>query len=131
LQGPPSWLVEVLKEFAAEAEGVLGSVEVYLFSSYARGDRLEDSDVDLVVVSPAFKGSDVGRRCPLVRRLLPRDVGFEILTHSRRVPKKQKRRANAGLREPWKEVGRGTAEKFLLAEGDALNIVKEKLARSS
>jgi predicted nucleotidyltransferase len=85
LQGPPSWLVEVLKEFAAEAEGVLGSVEVYLFGSYARGDWLEDSDVDPVVVSPAFRGSDVGRRCPLVRRLLPRDVGFETLTHSRRV----------------------------------------------
>ncbi len=82
MQGPPSWLVEVLKKFAAEAKGVLGSVEVYLFGSYARGDWLEDSDVDLVVVSPAFKGSDVGRRCPLVRRLLPRDVGFEILTYT-------------------------------------------------
>jgi len=82
LREPPNWLISILKKFVADAEKSLGFVEVYLFGSYARGDWLEDSDVDLVVVSPAFRGLDIGRRYSIVRRLLPMNIGFEILTYT-------------------------------------------------
>lgn len=45
------------------------NVEVYLVGSYARGDWLDDSDVDLVVVSSIFEGLDVGERYKVVRGL--------------------------------------------------------------
>ncbi len=61
---------------------VLGEVEVYLFGSYARGDWIEDSDLDLVVVSPYFKGLTIGERYVIVRELLPKDVGVEMLLYT-------------------------------------------------
>lgn len=44
-------VLEELRRLAGE----LGAV-VYLFGSYARGDFLLDSDVDIVVVSSRFEG---------------------------------------------------------------------------
>jgi len=37
---------------------------------------------------------------------------------------------NAGLRKPWREIGRGTAERFLSIGEKILSIIKEKLAQS-
>ncbi|MEM2678325.1 MAG: nucleotidyltransferase domain-containing protein [Thermofilaceae archaeon] len=89
----PEDVLELLRGFAERAKSVLGSVEVYLFGSYARGDWLSDSDVDLIVVSDAFKGLDLGRRYALVRGLLPRDRGFEILTYTPEEFEEAKRRS--------------------------------------
>ncbi|MEM0024544.1 MAG: nucleotidyltransferase domain-containing protein [Thermofilaceae archaeon] len=60
----------------------LGSAQVYLFGSYARGDWLRDSDVDLIVVSPAFRGLNLGERYLLVRRLLPDTISVELLLYT-------------------------------------------------
>ncbi len=43
--------------------------EAYLFGSYARGDWLEDSDVDLVIVSDDFEGMPYLERLELIYRL--------------------------------------------------------------
>lgn len=79
----PEDVLEILRSFAEEVRRLLGDADVYLFGSYARCDWLEDSDIDVVVISDAFEGLDVGRRYALVRRLLPPDRGFEILTFTR------------------------------------------------
>ncbi|MCX8204631.1 MAG: nucleotidyltransferase domain-containing protein [Candidatus Nezhaarchaeota archaeon] len=79
----PMDLLLLLKEFAERARGFLSDVEVYLFGSYARGNWLSDSDVDLIVVSDGFRGLDPGQRYVLVRKLLPPNKGFEILTYTR------------------------------------------------
>jgi len=71
----------------------LPSVEAYLFGSYARGDRLSDSDIDLIVVSDGFKGLDLGRRHTLTRKLLPPGRGFEILTYTPEEFEEAKRRS--------------------------------------
>ncbi len=84
LECVPRGLLEVLREFVARAREVLGDVEVYLFGSYAKCEWLEDSDVDLIVVSDGFEGLDIGKRYALIRKLLPRDRSFEILTYTRR-----------------------------------------------
>ena len=79
----PEKLLEILRRFTERAKSELGDVEVYLFGSYARCEWIEDSDVDLIVVSDALKGLDVGRRYALLRRMLPRDMSFEILAYTR------------------------------------------------
>lgn len=67
LECVPRELLRILREFAVKAREVLGDVEIYLFGSYAKCTWLEDSDVDLIV-----------------RKLLPKNKGFEILTFTRR-----------------------------------------------
>lgn len=64
-----------LKDLATDAE-------VYLFGSYARGNWLEDSDVDIVVVSKGFEGESLPRRVGEVRKLAPEDLAFEILPYT-------------------------------------------------
>ena len=107
MREPPTWLINILRRFVAEAEKLLGSVEVYLFGSYARGDWLEDSDVDLVVVSPAFRGLDIGKRYSIVRKLLPKDMGFEILTYTPEEFEEAKRRSIVlqDAMEYWIKIG--------------------------
>lgn len=80
----PEKLLRVLREFVTRIRHVLGDVEVYLFGSYARCEWVDDSDVDLIVVSDGFEGLDIGKRYAIVRGFLPRDMGFEILTYTRR-----------------------------------------------
>jgi len=43
--------------------------EAYLFGSYARGDWIESSDVDLVIVSSSFQGSRFIDRLELIYRV--------------------------------------------------------------
>ena len=51
-----------------EREGI-EVVEAYLFGSYARGDYLESSDIDLVIVSPSFRGMRYIDRLEVVYRV--------------------------------------------------------------
>jgi predicted nucleotidyltransferase len=78
----PGRVRRILQELPGKLRERLGEAEVYLFGSYARGDWLEDSDIDLIVVSPAFRGRSLGERYRLVRELLPPDVSVEVLAYT-------------------------------------------------
>ncbi|MEM0027639.1 MAG: nucleotidyltransferase domain-containing protein [Ignisphaera sp.] len=78
----PEDVLELLRAFADRLRAVLGFAEVYLFGSYARCDWLVDSVIDLIVVSDGFRGLGLGERYALVRKLLPPNRGFEILTYT-------------------------------------------------
>lgn len=79
----PSKVKKGLRRFLKCVKNALGKdVQVYLFGSYARGNWLLDSDIDLVVVSRAFKEMDVGKRYLLVRSLLPKSMSFELLLYT-------------------------------------------------
>ena len=78
----PRHVADALEGFISRAARELGDVEVYLFGSYARGDWLRDSDLDLIVVSRRFKGMDVGERYRVVRSLLPDSISVEILAYT-------------------------------------------------
>ncbi|MDK6028922.1 nucleotidyltransferase domain-containing protein [Ignisphaera sp. 4213-co] len=67
-------VIEALKKVAKELNAT-----IYLFGSYARGDHMIDSDVDIVVVSDIFKGMDFPKRVELVRLKLPREISFDII----------------------------------------------------
>lgn len=79
----PKKVLDALVSFIVKFKELYGDVEVYLFGSYAKCSWVEDSDVDVIVVSNAFMGMDIGRRYVLVRKLLPSNMGFEILTYTR------------------------------------------------
>ena len=48
--------IERIRAFLEEMSETYAIEDAYLFGSRARGDHHEDSDVDLVVVSPDFEG---------------------------------------------------------------------------
>ena len=73
-----------LNRLAEQSRESLGPVEIYLFGSFARGDWLEDSDIDIVVVSEKFEGKSMPERINLVRRLADGNVAFEILAYTPR-----------------------------------------------
>lgn len=75
LQGYLKALLEGLRRLDPE-------VEVYLTGSYARGDWLEDSDVDLIVVSRLFEGLELGERYRMVKEAAPSGFGLEALTYT-------------------------------------------------
>jgi predicted nucleotidyltransferase len=58
-------------------DGGLPVTAVYLFGSYAKGTQRPDSDIDLFVVSPAFKDADAALHYLWQRRVL-RDPHYAI-----------------------------------------------------
>lgn len=67
-------VLEILKELASEMNAT-----IYLFGSYARGDHMVDSDVDIIIVSDIFKGMRFTDRISFVRLKLPPDLSFDII----------------------------------------------------
>ncbi|RLE78672.1 MAG: DNA polymerase III subunit beta [Thermoprotei archaeon] len=79
----PIEVKKALRAFLTRVGEVLGrDVEIYLFGSFARGDWLKDSDLDLIVVSTKFRGLDLGKRYALVRNLLSFRVSVEMLLYT-------------------------------------------------
>lgn len=78
----PEEIKKILKDFVAKARENLGDVEIYLFGSYAKGNWLHDSDIDLVLISSAFENIDVSKRYRIVRELLPAKISAELLLYT-------------------------------------------------
>ncbi|MFQ6075239.1 MAG: nucleotidyltransferase domain-containing protein, partial [Candidatus Bathyarchaeia archaeon] len=78
----PPRVERALKALLRGLREAYGDAEVYLFGSFARGDWLEDSDVDIVVVSKGFEGKSMPKRVGEVRNLAPEDTAFEILAYT-------------------------------------------------
>ena len=89
----PPHVKEALEKLTAKAREELEDAEIYLFGSYARGDWLLDSDVDLVIVSPRFEGLSIGERYVLVRRMLPARISVKVLAYTPEEFKRMKKRS--------------------------------------
>ena len=72
-----------IETFLAHVRSALKDVEVYLTGSLARGDWLEDSDVDLIVVSDELGHMPPWERYAFLRLLAPADVAFDIIAYTR------------------------------------------------
>lgn len=82
LRNLPEDVRRALEIFLDNIVRELGYAEVYLFGSYARGDWVEDSDIDIIVVSPRFRGVPIHVRGAMLRRLAPDTHPFEILAYT-------------------------------------------------
>ncbi|MEM2912987.1 MAG: nucleotidyltransferase domain-containing protein [Candidatus Bathyarchaeia archaeon] len=82
LKGLPKSVIDALKAFLESLVKEIGDAEVYLFGSYARGDWVEDSDIDLVVISSRFRGMHMCDRMSMLRKLAPDTHAFEILAYT-------------------------------------------------
>jgi hypothetical protein len=78
----PDKVQKALNLFLSALKGKYSDAVVYLFGSYARGDWLEDSDLDILVISSRFKGKQMVERVGEIRRLAPEDVPMEILAYT-------------------------------------------------
>ncbi|MFQ6073902.1 MAG: nucleotidyltransferase domain-containing protein [Candidatus Bathyarchaeia archaeon] len=73
---------EALNGLAKSLKEAYGPVEIYLFGSFAKGDWLEDSDIDVIVVSEKFEGKPMPERVNIIRKLAPDNLAFEILAYT-------------------------------------------------
>jgi len=78
----PDKVREAIEGFVARVGELYPDARIYLFGSFARGTWLDDSDVDVVVVSRAFEGMEFWERGAMLRRLASREVPFEILAYT-------------------------------------------------
>jgi len=79
----PNNIREILEDFKNKVIKVLGKdTQIYLFGSYARGDWLNDSDLDLIVISNKFKNMSLEKRYRIVRSLLPTNISVELLLYT-------------------------------------------------
>ncbi|MEM0484948.1 MAG: nucleotidyltransferase domain-containing protein [Pyrobaculum sp.] len=102
---------EIVDEILRLVEGLrregVEVVAVYLFGSWARGDWLHDSDVDVVIVSPTFRGMPWLRRLEIIARVEARlDLkhGFDVLPYA---PEELAEARSAVLRDAmryWKRI---------------------------
>lgn len=89
---PPN-VVKALEELVGSLKDICKDVRVYLFGSYARGVWLEDSDIDLIVVSRCFENMKPGERYRLVRSLSSRELAFELLIYTPKEFEKVKKKS--------------------------------------
>lgn len=70
-------IIRILKEFKEKT-----NCKVFLFGSFARGDYVLDSDVDIVVICKEFESMKYTDRIVYVREKLPEDLSFDIIALS-------------------------------------------------
>ena len=56
-------VINELRDYAAKLRGRFGRLTVILYGSYARGDFNLWSDVDVLIISGHFRGTDFVTRC--------------------------------------------------------------------
>jgi len=78
----PAKVSKAIEDFVAKVAELYPDARIYLFGSYARGTWLEDSDVDIVVVSGAFEGIPFWERGARLRRLASLEVPFQIFAYT-------------------------------------------------
>lgn len=73
-------ILAIVRDFLARLARKVKLREAYLFGSTARGERLEESDVDLVVVADEFEGMPLSERIRCVYSLWPlEELSADIL----------------------------------------------------
>ena len=76
----PDKIKKIVFEFINELEkNNIPIDDVFLFGSYAKGNYTPDSDIDLLIVSPIFKGDKIEDRKKIRRYILKISSYLEII----------------------------------------------------
>ena len=94
----PPRVGQALRSFLQRFGENYPDARAYLHGSFARGDWLEDSDIDMVVVSRALTGEPVKRGAKL-RLLAPSTAAFQILAYT---PEEMKQLIQRSL--SWQDI---------------------------
>lgn len=75
-------VVEALKQEVPRLKETYSPQQLYIFGSHARGDALEVSDVDVVIVSDGFIGIPFLKRAVQVLELIRPSYGIDLLCYT-------------------------------------------------
>ena len=77
-------ITKLVNRYIANLKGQLQIDKVILFGSYAEGKAVEDSDIDLAIISPDVTDDNLIECLQLVTRAIPRhfDIALEPLVFS-------------------------------------------------
>jgi len=78
----PKNVADALENFVKEVKGKYEDAEIYLFGSYAKGTWIEDSDIDVVVISKHFAKLSAEERVRILRKMASRKTPFQILAYT-------------------------------------------------
>ena len=78
----PERVKKVLELTPKAIRAKFADARIYLFGSYAKDTWLIDSDIDIIVVSNAFRLLSFPERMNKIRKLLPADAAYEILAYT-------------------------------------------------
>jgi len=63
-------VMNVIKKFLDELSRYISIDQVYLYGSYARGDYLKTSDIDLIIISKDFEDMKYTERLDLMEKIV-------------------------------------------------------------
>jgi predicted nucleotidyltransferase len=78
----PVRIEHAILEFVVRVRMLYPDAEVYLFGSYARGTWVEDSDIDVIVVSRYLERLSFYERGSVLRKLADQRIPFSILAYT-------------------------------------------------
>ena len=75
-------LIDLVCDYISRVDAEYGVEKAYIFGSTAKGNRLEESDVDLIIVSEAFRGISLTERLYLLYRLWDHPIDLQVLAYT-------------------------------------------------
>ena len=75
-------LIDLICDYISRVDAEYGVEKAYIFGSTAKGNRLEESDVDLIIVSKAFRGMSMLERLYLLHKLWKNPIDLQVLAYT-------------------------------------------------
>ena len=75
-------LIDLICDYISRVDAEYGVEKAYIFGSTAKGKRLKESDVDLIIVSKAFRGMSLPKRLYLLYKLWKHPIDLQVLAYT-------------------------------------------------
>ena len=78
----PEFLIDLICDYISRVDAEYRVEKAYIFGSTAKGNRLEESDVDLIIVSKAFRGMPLPERLYSLYKLWDHPIDLQVLAYT-------------------------------------------------
>lgn len=78
----PKSLIDLICDYINRVDAEYGVEKAYIFGSTAKGNRLEEIDVDLIIVSKAFREMSLPERLYLLYKLWKHPIDLQVLAYT-------------------------------------------------